>query len=363
MFRNLSQLRLGTKFTLLLSAVFCIGTLAGGATLWGALEAKARGEVTSKGSMLIEMLTSVRSYTTTHIQPLLNERLATSDKFIAETVPAFSAREVFDTVRKKDAYADYFYKEAALNPTNPRDKADTWEADLIGRFRSNPDLKEISEFRTLDNKQVYYIARPLPITDPTCLACHTTPETAPASLIRTYGREGGFGWKLNEIIGARLIYVPADTVLNAANQSFVSVMAIFIVVFAAVLFLLNRLLTRYVIQPLRLMSNLAKRITADEAYADELHSEPVQRVNARSDELGDLGKLFVRMGEEVSARTERLKNQVAQLNIEIDEIKREKHVNEVVDSEFFRDLQNRAADIRKQRRGPADSVASSEGNA
>ena len=33
-------------------------------------------------------------------------------------------------------HPDYTYKEAALNPTNPADRALDWEADFINNFRN-----------------------------------------------------------------------------------------------------------------------------------------------------------------------------------------------------------------------------------
>jgi len=357
MFRNLRQ-GLGTKFTVLLSVVFVVGILSGGLVHWNVISNRARSEITSRGQLLIEAMSAVRSYTSEHIQPLLSDRLATSDTFIPETVPAYSASTVFETVRRQMGYSDLFYKEATLNPTNPRDQADAFEADLISRYQSNPSLTELSEIRTLDGRSVYYTSRPLIVSQQSCLVCHSTPETAPASQLRSYGKNsGGYGWKLNEIIGARIIYVPAGNVLDAANQAYLSIMAIFIVVFAAALLVLNFLLRRYVLQPLKLMSRLAQRISGDEDITAEAKSAPVQRVNSRLDELGALGKLFVQMGEEVHARTEGLKQKVAELNIVIDDIKREKQVNQVVDSEFFQDLQARASALRKQRKTP-DSSAS-----
>jgi hypothetical protein len=46
------------------------------------------------------------------------------------------------------------------------------------------------------------------ITDQACLTCHSTAAAAPAALIQTYGSANGFGWKLNETIGAQILSVP-----------------------------------------------------------------------------------------------------------------------------------------------------------
>jgi Protein of unknown function (DUF3365) len=43
-----------------------------------------------------------------------------------------------------DSYPEYHYKEAALNPTNQRDRADPFEANIINYFRANTDKMEWS---------------------------------------------------------------------------------------------------------------------------------------------------------------------------------------------------------------------------
>lgn len=56
------------------------------------------------------------------------------------------------------------------------------------------------------------------------------------------------------------------------------------------------------------------------------------------------------MSNEVQAREQRLQKQVQDLKIEIDESKRQEQVSEIVDSDFFQDLQSKARAIRRQRR-------------
>ena len=59
----------------------------------------------------------------------------------------------------------------------------------------------ISE-RDTPNGKMLYLARPIQIKDKACLACHSTPEEAPATMVKLYGPTNGFGWKFDEIIGA-----------------------------------------------------------------------------------------------------------------------------------------------------------------
>lgn len=284
MFKNL---KLVPKFNLLLILVFIGGILISGAALSRVLQQKAQDEVTSKALILIETMNSVRDYTSSHVNPLLSPSLETEPVFIPETVPAFSATEVFANLRKNEEYKSFFYKEATLNPTNLRDKADSFETKLINRFRSEQTKKEISDFRILPAGKVFYIARPLAIKKQSCLRCHSTPEAAPKSQLATYGTENGFDWKLNEIVATQIISVPANEVFESAHRSLSLVMGILISIFAIVVLIINFLLKKAVIQPIKKMAKVAQAVSTG-----ELNYDFEQNSN---DEIGALALAFNRM--------------------------------------------------------------------
>lgn len=283
----LQKLKLGPKFNILLTSAFLIGLLLSSLALSQVLENRARGEVTSKALLLIQTMNSVRDYTSTNIQPLLKDRLETEPTFIAETVPAYSATEVFQLFRGNHDYKDFFYKEATLNPTNPRDKADVFEASLVKRFQEEPNTQEISGYRDLPGGQIFYIARPLAVKKESCLQCHSTPDKAPKSQIATYGADNGFGWKLNDIVATQIIAVPASEVINNAWRSLAMVMAILTGVFLALVLLINTLLKRSVIHPIRRMANAAEAVSMGQMDIEfEQNSQ---------DEIGALAAAFNRM--------------------------------------------------------------------
>ena len=352
----MAKLNLSARFTLILTLVFLVGILAGGAAHWRALQGRAQEEIAAQGLLLIETMNAVRGYTTAHVRPLLADNLYTNAEFIPETVPAFSARTVFENFRSQVDFETYSYKEASLNPTNPQDLADDFEAEILQRFYAGSEAEEVTGYRTLSGTRVFYIARPLAIGADSCLECHSTPDVAPASLLATYGDQGGFGWELGEVVALQTIYVPAGEVFDAALRTFSLVMSVFVITFAILVWLINTLLNRYVIQPVNVLSGLAQKISADEDVAPELQSPALQTVTARSDELGNLAQVFQNMAAEVYARTEKLKQQVQKLSIEIDDIRRKEQVSEVVETEFFSDLQERARVIRQRRqdRGEKD---------
>src|SRR4029079_16842854 len=104
-------------------------------------------------------------------------------------------------------YPDYSYREAALNPTNPEDRATDWEADIINDFKAHPDKAETTMQRSTPTGEFTVLARPI-VTKPACLECHSNAAAAPASMVAIYGSENGFGWKASEVAGAQVVSVP-----------------------------------------------------------------------------------------------------------------------------------------------------------
>ena len=175
----------------------------------------AERETTTQAQMLLTAMNSVRRYTTSSVRPALQQEADSYDDFVPEMVPGFAARQVFDHFAGNDAYKQFQYREASPNPTNPKNKADGFEVSLIEKFKADAALKEDSGLIDRNGQRTFYIARPMPVTDAKCLDCHTTPETAPKRQVEMYGREGGYGWKMHEIIATQVVYVPVSEAFRA----------------------------------------------------------------------------------------------------------------------------------------------------
>src|SRR5882757_8794388 len=170
------------KFNLVLLFVFILGLAVSGYVSFEMLHRNAREEVLRNAGVMMEAALSMRQYTVSQVRDKLVQK---EDEFLPQSVPAFAATEIMNQLRKK--YPDYAYKEAALNPTNPRDRAVEWEADIVNEFRNNSARAEISGTRMTPNGLSMYLARPFQIKDAACLVCHTSPEMAPAAMVKLYG--------------------------------------------------------------------------------------------------------------------------------------------------------------------------------
>jgi HAMP domain-containing protein len=271
------------KFNLVLLAVFAIGLGATGYISYELLHRNAREEVLRNAGVMMEAALSMRSYTVAHVRPNL---AVDPDKFLPQSVPAFGATEIMTLLRKK--YPDYAYKEAALNPTNLRNRAVEWETDIVNAFRSDPARGEISGTRDTPTGRSLYLARPFQIKDPACLSCHTTASTAPAAMVKIYGPNNGFGWQLNEVIGAQIVSVPMGLPIRNANRAFVTFISSLAVVFAVLFVVLNIMLTQLIVEPITELSQAADQISKGQVNVAELPAKG-------KDEVAQLGQAFNRM--------------------------------------------------------------------
>ena len=130
---------LRAKFNLVILAAFAVGFLIAAIVLDRVFIDNAREQVLQNARIMMTAANAIRNYTAKELGPLLP---ADRDgKFVPETVPAYAAQTNFKDVQA--AFAGYTYREPALNPTNPSDRAQDWEADIIGLFRNEPSRQEL----------------------------------------------------------------------------------------------------------------------------------------------------------------------------------------------------------------------------
>ena len=277
-------MKLLLKFNLVFLLIFAIGIAATGRISWTLLERNARDEIAESARLLMDAALAARGYTSTQVGPLLETQMKYT--FLPQSVPAYSATEVFNDLRKK--HAEYGYKEAVLNPTNPRNRAVDWETDIVTQFRSNKDLGELVGERETPTGRSFYVARPIRISNAACLRCHSTVDAAPKTMIERYGQANGFGWNLNEAVGAQIISVPTLVPLERAERAFKVFMVSITVVFVVIGIMLNVMLALIVVRPIGRLSRFADRVSLGELDIAELK-------RTSRDEIGTLTRSIGRM--------------------------------------------------------------------
>ena len=276
--------------------VFIIGLSVAGYIANMILQENAKREVVTQASIMMEGALAIRNYTITEIKPLLIEQL--EQTFLPQTVPSYAATQNFNRLRK--THPEFIYKEAALNPTNPRNRAVDWESDIIQQFRNNTEIREIIGERNTPTGPSLFLARPMQINDASCLNCHSTLDEAPEPLKALYGTTNGYGWKLNEIVGSQIVSVPLSVPLSNANYVFnvfiFSLASIFVLIFV----IINILLRIFVIRPVHRITVIADEISKSGSSKGEFQIKG-------NDDIAKLSQSFNRMRRSLEKAMEMLK--------------------------------------------------------
>lgn len=359
-----SRLKLAPKFTIALLLVFVLGSSISGFILSKALQYRAEKQITAQGVVLMESMQAVRRYTDQKIRPLLENELG-ADVFRAELIPAYSASQVFELLRDEGNLQalNYFedgsdvgvtYKQAVLNPTNLNDLADDFEAALTNNFINSPNTQELSGFRQRPEQGLmFYSALPIRIQKASCLECHSRPEQAPPAMIAEYGDQHGFGWKLNETVGVQVVYVPAEEVFQDTRQAFVLVMGAVFGVFAIALLCLNKLLGPLVLRPIQHLARISQSLAQNDIESPQdlnlIADQKLSPLVKRGDELGQLGRIFQEMLNDVITRQQWLREQIQALQSEVDETEQLQAFNAAVGGGSLASIRQRVSSIRKRR--------------
>ena len=278
-------MKLLVKFNILLIMVFGLGLLLIAYQSRTFLQEQAQAEVLRQAGLMAASALATRNYTDHYITPVLEKTTEHTTVFLPQAIPFFASTTTFQQIRQ--TYPDYTYKEAALNPTNLRDRATDWEADIINYFRNSPKETELVRVRDAATGPSLSLAHPIRV-ESGCLQCHSQPGLAPKALIKHYGAQNGFGWNLDEVIGAQIISIPTSLPIKMARQGLSELLINLSVIFLAAILLIDTGLYFIVIRPLRKISISADRISQGEMDLEQL---PVRG----NDEVAQVTRSFYRM--------------------------------------------------------------------
>ena len=252
------------RINLILLVAFALSMFAISLIVTSMLQENATREVLAQAGLMLDSAAAIRSYTETEVGPLLEDKMASA--FRPQSVPFYAATQNFLKLHKE--HPDYAYKEATLNPTNPRDRATDWEADIVQRFRNDATTRQVAGVRDTPMGRSLFMARPIRV-EPGCLQCHSLPSAAPATMIARYGSDNGFGWQPDEIVGAQIISVPLATAESSASRIRRGVLFAMAAMFAGVLLIVNVALYLLVIRPVRAIARIADQVSLGNASAAE----------------------------------------------------------------------------------------------
>jgi hypothetical protein len=167
-------------------------------------------QIVNRFQLVLDFGDSCREYTRETLAPAVHEAFGNKSPLVFEAdSEEFVMRGTFRSLKKRAP--EYILREVALNPLNLENLADAEEQRLIERFRTDRSLRELSDFRTRDGVEQFFVARPI-VVEAVCLRCHNSPETAPKELVDAYGTRHGYGWKEGDINSLLIVAVPTKDI-------------------------------------------------------------------------------------------------------------------------------------------------------
>jgi len=137
-----------------------------------------------------------------------------SASYIARNIHEIHARS---QVKKEEI--PYRYKLAATNPRNPKNRADTFEAKILNRFRAG-EIQEYSTILKEKGEEYFFTAIPVDKNKRSCMRCHSVPEAAPKELVKLYGTTAGFHEKVGDIRAMISLKIPLSHIIDTHISKF-----------------------------------------------------------------------------------------------------------------------------------------------
>ena len=111
-------------------------------------------------------------------------------------------------------------------------------------------------------------------------------------MLKLYGTTNGFGWQLNEIIGAQIVAIPMSVPIEKAQRAFYTVMGSLAGIFIAIFIILNIMMHFVIIRPLARMARVADAISTGDLTLQDLPADG-------KDEVSTLAQAFNRLRRSV----------------------------------------------------------------
>lgn len=150
-----------------------------------------------------------------------------------------------------------------------------------------------------------------------------------------------------EIVGGLGVDFSAAYLDKVQRDVKMFVLGAFAIAYAALIGLVY-VFSRKLTKPIIYLTELSGRI-GDGDYSEKDSLATFSRDRQFHDEISRLAAVFETMVTKVYRREEALKSQISELKIEIDHAKRSQQVKEIVDTEYFQNLQKKARMMRQKR--------------
>ena len=201
----MKKLAVKTKFQFGAGCILLLYCIAAAVVAYQFLEDMVTKEIYKETEIFVSAADATRTYVKDVLRPHVTP-LMPKDGFMPQAMStSYVGREVMARIRQR--FPEFEYRRAASNPMNPLNQADKFENEMLGWFNENTERKEWQGLISRSGQEYYARMRAI-IAENECLQCHGQPADAPADMKAIYGVDGGYGYRVGEVVAADTIYIP-----------------------------------------------------------------------------------------------------------------------------------------------------------
>ena len=176
-------------------------------------------------------------------------------------VPQVIQNEVFDRFTKISK-GKIFFKEASKNPTDPKNKALPFEAQMIDFFEAHRNIKEKGTEIEYQGKPYYMLSRPI-VAQKRCLSCHPT-------------------WRVGNVIAIEAVRIDLSHYLAALKENVLYSFSNWLINIVVVLLVIHLLFKHVIASRLEKLLNIFTRVEngkfiIDDLLGEDAHIDPKSR--------------------------------------------------------------------------------------
>jgi len=280
-----------------------------------AMRQQALVEAESKMSIMAEQYLSIHTYFSQKLKPVVFELTdAIRPKTYFDPVwmsSTYAIREINKTIKKSKGETEYYLKDAAINARSPENEATPYEKEFLAELGVNPKLKEKSMVQMIDGRPYLVLLRRGEVMEASCLRCHSSPDKAPADMVRLYGPKRSFNRKIGDWVQAVSIRVPLAEAYANANHFSLRLSALLLTLLFVLFGLLYFFSRRLMFKPLSVIHEKALQISTDEKKLGDEIPLPSGR------ELNELASAFNSMSKSLRYHMDNLETLVKERTLEL----------------------------------------------
>jgi two-component system, NtrC family, sensor kinase len=309
------NLRLSTRFALMVGTIVCAFCLGSAFLLYAHLKEKVILDTYQKGQIVFALMDGIGAYVNDTLRPRMFEVMSSlpgDEFFVAEAMSTTRIRHgVMGSVAEKKP--EFLYRRVSPAPRNPANHLDPIHVQRIGEFKTPGQHSEWHGIWFQNRTPYFSIVKPVYVKGE-CLKCHGNPENAPSGLIKLYGAERGFGYREGDLMGLESISIPLSGALEEIHQIAVHVFAIGLCTMFCLFLAIEGAFLKLVGQPLKYLATRFEDIVNGARPLGE--EVPIQTM----DEIGELTSSFNTMGRYLAEAQETLETNAEVLQSIIDGI-------------------------------------------